>query len=111
MPGANSTQCVPAVPGTLAAVDDLEAVFDRVSADVAAWPPLGGSASDLQRAPSHPVPEILNVMISADLFIRYLGALEDDVERIYSTTPLEQRDRVREALAKLMSKAAALDRP
>jgi hypothetical protein len=98
MPGASSTQYVAAVPGTPAAVDDLEAVFGRVNADVAAWPPLGGSGPDLQRAPSgpdlqrapsHPLPEILNVMIGADLFTRYLGALEADLERIYSTTLLK----------------------
>ena len=98
MPGASSTQYVAAVPGTPAAVDDLEAVFGRVNADVAAWPPLGGSGPDLQRAPSgpdlqrapsHPLPEILNVMIGADLFTRYVGALEADLERIYSTTLLK----------------------
>ena len=107
------------MPGTPAAVDDLEAVFGRVSADVAVLPPLSGSGPDLQRAPSgpdlqrapsHPLPEILNVMISADDFIRYLGRLEADLERIHSTTPLEQRDRVREALDTLMSTAAAFYR-
>ena len=64
----------------------------------------------MQRAPSHPLPEILNVVIGADKFIQYLGVLEADLERIYSTTPLEHRDRVRKALATLMSKAAALYR-
>ncbi len=49
-------------------------------------------------------------MISADDFIRYLGRLEADLERIHSTTPLEQRDLVREALDTLMSTAAAFYR-
>ncbi len=65
-------------PRAGAAENELEAVVGRVNADVAAWPPSGGagpvvqsasSGSDLQRAPSHPLPEIQNVMISADGFI------------------------------------------
>ncbi len=67
------------------------------------------SEPDLQRAPSHPLPEIQNVMISADDFIRILGRLEADLERIHST-PLEQRDLVREALDTLMRTAAAFAR-
>ena len=39
-------------PRAGAAVNELEAVFGRVSAAVAAWPPSGGSGPDLQRAPS-----------------------------------------------------------
>jgi hypothetical protein len=89
-------------PRAGAAVSELEAVVGYVND--AAWPPLGGSGLDLQR------PEILNVMISADEFIRYLGRLEADLQRIHSTTPLEQQDRVRDALDTLMSKAAAFYR-
>ncbi len=64
----------------------------------------------MQRAPSHPPPEIQSVMISADDFILYLGRLEADLEHIHFTTPLEQRDRVRGALGTLMSTAAAFYR-
>jgi hypothetical protein len=49
-------------------------------------------------------------MVSADDFIRYLGRLEANLERIHSTTPVEQRDRVCEALATLMNTAAAFYR-
>ena len=93
-----------------AAENELEAVVGRVNAVVAAYPPSCGAGPVSQRAPSHPLPYIVNVMISPNDFIQYLGRLEGDLERIHSTTPLEQRERVRQALDTLMSKAAAFYR-
>ena len=107
MPGASSTHDVAAVRGASAVDVDsagedpedsnvdapragatVNELVGCVNAAVAALPPLGGSGLDLQRVPSrHPPPEIRNVMVSADDFIRCLGRLEADLERIHSTTP------------------------
>jgi hypothetical protein len=89
-------------PRAGATVDDLEAVVGRAAATVAE----GGSGPDLQRAPSHPQQDIVNVVICADLFLQYLGVLEADLERC--TMPEGHRDLVRNELAALKSKAAAV---
>ena len=102
-----------------AAENELEAAVGRVNAVAAAYPPSCGagpvlqsdsSESGVQRARSGLTIGIVSVMVSANEFTQYLGRLEADLERIHLNTPLEQRERVQEALTTLMSKAAAFYR-
>ncbi len=55
-------------PRAGATVDDLEAVVGRAAATVAE----GGSGPDLQRAPSHPQPDLVNTLTCASLFLSLL---------------------------------------